>query len=601
MTKHYMNRSLLLLMAGMAVLTCEARMPRWAIPPEYEVIGVKVHEKLLQTEAGGKMTLWSMADGSPVYTTEHTIMQFRDGVATLIPQGSDKIKGFVDMEGKFTSLPDVQMTYDSPVFRNGYLLGLEKSGFSYFKTDGSKADFPAVHRAYPFHRGYAVYMTYDQPDKRKDPCYGYFRADGEPMTYQYRQEDKVKEAEPKWVVFLSSIGANGKGVAVIKGKLYWYEPQENMFEPMLWGNGDSEKKRHLSLAMDYDQYFEALPYDSIEFSAKYGKSGYAILKFDRELRPARIKFDDYEMEFSEAEEKPGTYMTSLSKTGKDRFGLAMKGEEMLPPQFEQIDLMYDNKAFVKKDGKWGLIEIDPNLDYTLKLNKGDDVGFRHQKFETQIRLDLPPVISAKEAHIDISEDTGCQIDKTSRETKDTESGNFVTYDCVLNIPDSLPDVVTDMTYNPVRLSYDGLMLPDMPLTIKAWHRKSYNVDPIDSETSISGGVASFTVNVNNDKNAGEGDYYFDVWIEAEAGNVSYEKISETRYKFEVSDLKEGSNSLNIMVKEKGCPASVFPFEIYYSKPVPKTKKKEEVKIIKKDRNAPKPVVPAQPAAPQLPV
>ena len=61
-----------------------------------------------------------------------------------------------------------------------------------------------------------------------------------------------------------------------------------------------------------------------------------------------------------------------------------------------------------------------------------------------------------------------------------------------------------------------------------------------------------------------------------------DKLSETRRKFTVSNLKEGSNSLNIYVIETGCPASVFPFEIYYSKPVPKKKKKEEVIVRKKD-------------------
>ena len=49
----------------------------------------------------------------------------------------------------------------------------------------------------------------------------------------------------------------------------------------------------------------------------------------------------------------------------------------------------------------------------------------------------------------------------------------------------------------------------------------------------------------------------------------------------VSNLLEGNNNLNILVTEKGCPASVFPFEVFYTKPVPKKKKKEEVVVRKK--------------------
>lgn len=51
----------------------------------------------------------------------------------------------------------------------------------------------------------------------------------------------------------------------------------------------------------------------------------------------------------------------------------------------------------------------------------------------------------------------------------------------------------------------------------------------------------------------------------------------------VSNLKEGENTLNILVEEKGCPPSVFPFEIFYTKPVPKKKKKEEVIVRKKSK------------------
>lgn len=71
--------------------------------------------------------------------------------------------------------------------------------------------------------------------------------------------------------------------------------------------------------------------------------------------------------------------------------------------------MYGNKAFVKRNGLWGVIEIIPALNYSLKINKGEDVAFRHQKFETQIRLDLPTIISAKDARIDIPANSGCVI------------------------------------------------------------------------------------------------------------------------------------------------------------------------------------------------
>ena len=69
-------------------------------------------------------------------------------------------------------------------------------------------------------------------------------------------------------------------------------------------------------------------------------------------------------------------------------------------------------------------------------------------------------------------------------------------------------------------------------------------------------------------------------IKADSVSVETEKISETRRKFQVSNLKEGVNNLNILVTEKGCPPAVFPFEITYTKPVPR-KKMQESAIIRK--------------------
>lgn len=162
------------------------------------------------------------------------------------------------------------------------------------------------------------------------------------------------------------------------------------------------------------------------------------------------------------------------------------------------------------------------------------------------------------------------------------------YNCSLNILENLPDTMTNITYSPVSVSYDGISLFERPIDIKAWHLKYYNVDPIESETSISNGVASFTININAQKNVGESDYPFEVRIEADSVSVQYEKISETRYKCLVSNFQEGDNNLNILVTEKGCPHSVFPFEVYYTKPVLKKKTQEAVVVRKKTPQVSKP-------------
>lgn len=574
-------KKILISLAGLIIYGMSfAQLPKWMITPNYDRITVKVDDSLLQTDSLGTSTLWTM-DGKRLFTTKHFINPFKDGVATITKKGTKEYVGIVDTTGRFTALPNVQVAYDHPVFENGYLICRDVNGFSYYKKDGSKAKLRYTLKPYPFHAGYAPYQTYANLESQKDSYYGYHREDGQEMQYVIKERGKEKVIDHKDIQFLSAIGENNRGVAVIKDKVYLFNPETQLFEPFLYGDGDSEKKRHLAMSGDYNKYFESLPSDTVEILARYGKKQYAVLKFDKELHPVSFLFDGEELKFKKKESPKFEYPTELkSFSDGDMYGLASTSQKLLPPQFEAVTLMYGYRAFVKHNGKWGVIEIIPDISYDLKLNKNEDIAFRHQKFETQIRLDFPPIISSKEARINIPASSGCSIDKTSRETKDTESGNFVVYDCTLEIPDSLPDKTSAITYSPISITYDGLQLYDTSKTINAWHFKYFNVDPIDTETSISNGVVSFTININALKNAGESDYPFDVRIEADTISAQYEKISETRYKCIVSNLKEGKNILNILVTEKGCPPSVFPFEVFYTKPLPKKKKKETVVVRK---------------------
>lgn len=582
-----MKRIFTLLVCVIMAMVSYAQLPKWVINPTNDTLFVKVDNNIIEGQSNGKSSIWTM-DGKLLYSTDNIILPFKDEVATIQLKGQPIITGFIDGVGKFTAIQNMKVAYNNPFFEDGFILCLDNDQLVYIKKDGTKASFPDVFKAYPFHKGFAPFFTYENMEKKKDPHFGYYKADGQPMKYLITENNNTKPVESKDIDFVSGIGTNDKGVAVIKNKIYWFDTATEAFEPFLWGEDESVKKRQLRIDGNYEQFFWNLPTDTIVINAKYGKDQFAALKFDCELRPIEFVFEDNKMIF---ENKPSVIFSYKSNIkdyeNSGDYGLSLNSKDVLPAQFEKVGIKYGNCAFVKLDGKWGVIEIIPNIEYTLTLNKGEDVAFRHQKFETQIRLDLPAQISAKEARIDIPEETGCLIDKTSRESKDTESGNFITYNCVLNIPPSLPDTITSITYKPISISYDGVSLFQMPITVKAWHLKYYNVDPIDSETSISNGVASFTLNINAQKNVGESDYPFDVRIEADSISVEYEKISETRYKCLVSNLQEGNNNFNIYVTEKGCPSSIFPFEIFYSKPVPRKKKKEEVVIRKKDSVAQK--------------
>lgn len=578
-----MKRTITTLLCLVVGISLYAQLPKWVLTPGYDQLTVKVDNCLLQTDSAGICALWTM-DGKCLFKTEHIIQPFKDSIALVTTKTQDQIVGIVNIFGKFTPLSDKPMVaFGHPYFEDNFLLCVNSDVYEYYRKDGSKVNLTRTVRSYPFHHGYAPYFTFAQRDKRKEPYYGYYRSDWKQMKYYILEKGpSLKELDRKSIRFLSGVGNDGHSVAVIKDKLYLFDLNSGYFVPFLVDGIEPEKKRHLTLLEDDENYFTELPDGDFEIKAKYGKNHLAFLKFNRELCPSVFTIDGKEQIFKEEKPKEVQYESDIEAYGViDEYGIAMKSKEVLPKQFEKVGLLYDNKAFVKLNGKWGIISIIPDLNYSLKLNKGQDVAFRHHTFETQIRLDLPAQISATDARIDLPASSGCVLDKISRETKNTESGNYVAYNCSLIIPEFLPDTMTQIRYSPISISYDGISLFDTKIDMKAWHLKYYNVDPVESETTISNGVVEFTININVQKNVGENDYPFDVKIEADSVIVDCHKISETRYKCIASNLQEGNNSLDIYVTEKGCPSSMFPFEIYYTKPVPKKKEQEKAVVRKK--------------------
>ncbi|MCC8174981.1 MAG: WG repeat-containing protein [Bacteroidales bacterium] len=587
-----MLRPFFLMATLLMALSSKAELAYWLISPAQDSLRVAVDNRALAADSLGWTTVYD-THGNPLFKTDYLLRPFSESLAVLTQKTSNELVGFINVGGQYTPLPKGVAVYDDPYFHNGFLIFMNDGIYNYYNNKGQVVNFPVNARAYPFSHGYAPYMTYAQMEKRKDPYYSYYRTEGKPMQYSIVHDKEMKNFDPHDVQFLSGISPDGRGVAIIKNKVYWFNTSNGYFEPMLWGNDPKIKNRHLQLTSNYDVYFENLPTDSVVIRAKYGKNLSATLRFDKRLIPTWFTFEGEDLSFAPAPPAPYVYPSDLKayKEG-DLWGLTHKGQKALPPQFDQVGLLNGNTAFVKKHGKWGLLAYLPADNFELEMNQNKAIAFRHKAIESELCLRFPQLVPAKDVVVQFPDTKSCKIEQTSRMIGGNEFGHVVTYKCTLGIPSSLPDTVVPLTYEPFQVSINNIQFFDRPITVDAWHYKLYNVDPIDSETTISGGVASFTFNVDIQRTLGESDYPFDVKAQGQDVTVTCEKISEVRYKCNIYDLHDGINNINVLVIEEGCPPSVFPFEVNYTKP--RKQAKEAVVVRKKT-----PEKPAEPSGNQL--
>ena len=93
----------------------------------------------------------------------------------------------------------------------------------------------------------------------------------------------------------------------------------------------------------------------------------------------------------------------------------------------------------------------------------------------------------------------------------------------------------------------------------------YNVEINEKETTISNGTLAFTSDIDPKRLAGEAVYPYTVTLNTNLHFELVEKVSETRYKWKVTGLKEGMNTINVQIQEDGCPPAEVSFDVEYVK------------------------------------
>lgn len=578
----------IILIVIMVALGCTSRgqVAKWIIPPLYDSIRMANVEELIITDSVDKRIIWSQS-GKRLASTIDVLFPFYENLAITTKKDSATITGFYNKEGKFTALNECNVSYSFPYFSDGYLLVKQGFYYKYINSKGETKDGLYVN-AYPFSNGYASCSTYRNIQKKKDLYNLLISKEEEQIAFFF----EGKQFDDDDIEFVSSVNDENIGIVIAKHKLFYFNGKDRSLLPIYATKGENNRKNQAKLE---GELALCLVYDTDSTSvlqAKCGKSDWIQIRFDNLRIPLSISFANGIHIFKKDTIQKRFYESPLRMVKKEnKYGIFSGGEEILPPQLDTIISCFNDKAFVRLSNKCGMLQIFNDDAFKISINKDNPIDFRHQKYETTIRLDLPKIISSYNTRVDIDPSSGCEVDLPSGEKKDTEFGNYIQYNCVLNIPNSLPDEMygdyrNEITY-PTQIIYDGLKSPVIPVKVQAWHYKYFNVDINDAETSIHQGVLSFTFNINAERNPGEAVYPTSINIQTDSLQFELEKISETRYKCKVIDLNEGNNNIIVQILEQGCPPASFPFDVTYTKPSARTKNqpatKEDVVIKKKTK------------------
>ena len=590
-----MRRTLLSTVFIVIAVMAKAQVASWLIHPDYDDINKVVGTPLLVTDSVNKKTLWT-EQGQKVYETTESLFPFRNGMAVVTKNSTTLIMGIVTARGEFKPLDNLLVVHEYPYFSDGFL-AVKKRGDRYYHYIDEEG-YTAIQNctaAYPFHNGYASCEAFQQTSKKRGSIPLLLDTEGKPVTFTY-QGKKVDQSD---VEFVSSVNDDGIAVVIVDHKVYLFHASNQQLTPEYAEEGEINSKDQAMVDGEATQYLASSGDGDIKLYARSGRLSVNYI-FNKQLVPIQKVVDgtatDYKFNESRNEWDPETDLEIIVKG--DKYGISQNNVEILPPQFIDCPSPFGNKAFVKVNGKYGLIEIANKGRFEFSMNKGNDIAFRHQRTESTIRMDTPFPVSAESIAILMDPNSGCELDATSRVAKTTDWGSSVAYYCMLTIPPSLSDETHEVEYK-AQAVYDGLISAPISFRAKEWYYKYFNVNIDDVETKINNGNLFFTFDITADKLPGEEDYPSTVSVKSGNLPVKLEKLSETRYSCSVSNLRDGVNVVTIQIQEPGCPPSEYPLEVTYAKPAPKTAAKpaQKEKVVIKNETKQRRQAPPQPTRP----
>ena len=420
-----MKRFAFVLFCFWSLMDIKAQIAKWLIPPSYEKIQLIPGIDAIITDSADVKAIWTM-DGQQLISCKDELFSFKEGIALSVRKGTSQISIAYKQNGDQIKFNDCNVAHNYPYYSNGKLLVHDGSYFRFIDADGNMKEGKYT-SAYPYFNGYATCDTYLNMERQKNSCHFLLDKNGTPVSFTYQG----KPIDDDDLQFISSVNDEKIGIVVIKSKVFLFNGDSKVLSPVFAKESPSPNlKEQVKLVSELEQCFLQNSDSTYILNAKYGKNDRVSIYFDLMKRPLSIKRNGIEQVYQKTAESTKTYKSNLNiKKEGNHIGLYWDDKndnnEILPPQFEEVVACFEDKAFVKLKGKYGMLEIIKDTKFDLKINKGDDIAFRHQKFETSIRADFPTFLLADKVNLEIDPTSGCNIDKTSKNFKNTDHGNFI--------------------------------------------------------------------------------------------------------------------------------------------------------------------------------
>lgn len=573
-----------LLMTTMA-FPAKAQVVKWLVNPSYDKIDI-MYNGMYLVEKDGKKGIINTSGKEILPIKYDSITQYKDGYALLYETGSTDLSGYVDEAGTVIDLKKrgYRITSGYQYFSNGKLLVMAKDNKYYYVNAVNGEQSEPFAEAMPFFEGYASVKKFEDPTKPNSDVYcTIIKAENcEEITFP---EDMDKAD----INFISSVSEN-KALVFMKKRAYFLDCTYNSFSPIYVDS--TQNKSSIITALDKN-----IMLTKVDANEKLLQTKNARLTFDKFNRLASVKFKEDSIAYTLNNIQPAVFeslITAFRGPENGLYGLQYNYNTILPAQLQSVGIRNGNAAIVRMGGKDGVLQVEPESNISFRINDNNDIGFRHDKYESTLVMTMPTHIDSKTAKVESLTD-GCMLKLETRKNVSNAEISSVSYSCDLNIPENISETVKTFPYK-FRVKYDGLETVDYTINVGAWYVKNLQVDMASLQQEKNLKDSTITVSFNIKEDVSGGNYYRDVKVvtdDDECPVISLDKISETSYKALIKGTEEGPVTCSILIQERRCPVITQSFDLALLE-YPKKSSTTSTKTKTKPKPKPKPKPKVQP-------